>query len=102
MVKPPIEFAVRGILEVDDSVDVAIKEVIREDVAGLVGHSCISELRSRGYRFLQETAEEGGRSRSVEAVVVVEHSDKHEMYRSKTYKDLVKCAGTQVATCSGA
>ena len=77
MIEPPGELVAGGVLEVDDGVDFAVKHGFVPGLGRGVHHACVEELGAGIVSGLGEPGEECGRGGTVEAVIVVEHSDPH-------------------------
>ena len=79
MVEPPIQFWVRGILKIDDGIHVAVEKRVLKQLIGRMRHPGVREFRVRMDFVADESAEVGCRGRAVEAVIVVENSNQHEV-----------------------
>ena len=77
MIEPPRKFGLRGELEIDNRIHVAIEQRRIPRLVGRVHHPPIEELRAGVKFFAQEAAEEGGRSGAVKAVIVMENAYPH-------------------------
>ena len=83
MIEPPGEPGLGGEFEVDNRVDAAIEQSRVPGLIGRVHHAGVHEVGAGMKLFTQETAEESGRGRPVEAMVVMENANPHELRRGK-------------------
>jgi hypothetical protein len=77
MIEPPGQPLVGGVFEIDDGILVAVEKVWLEELGSLMGHPGKPKFRIGVKRPLEEAAEISGRSRSVEAMIVIEDADAH-------------------------
>src|SRR5450432_1306355 len=81
MIEPPRQVLVRRILEIDDRIDVAVKQRILKQLRRLVRHTRVEKLRpGRAVLRFEETAEKGCRSGPVKAMIVIQNSGAHRNY----------------------
>ena len=86
MVEPPGQARVRGVLEIDDGVLVAVEQAVGKKLTRRVRHPGVKEFRARVESVFQKAAEKGRRRGAVETMVVIENSDPHVLsgYTGKT------------------
>src|SRR4051794_17889744 len=83
MIEPPGELFIIGIFEIHYGIFVAVEEAVLEDLGGAMGHAGVLKLGIRMNSAADEAAEEGGRSRPIKAVIVVEDSKPHSVDRER-------------------
>ena len=79
MIEPPGQPGIAGIFEVHNGVLIAVEELRLEHLRRLVHHARIGKFRVGVEHAFHEAAEEGRRSRAVEAVIVIEDAEPHEL-----------------------
>jgi hypothetical protein len=77
MIKPPGQFFRWCILEIDDGVLVAIKQIHVKEVSGPVQQTAVINFRFRVDAFFVKARESGGRGHAIETVTVIEQAKLH-------------------------
>jgi len=90
MVEPPCQARIRGVLEVDDCVLIAIEKAVIEMLRRGGGHAREVELGARMKSALHETRKKRSRGRAVEAMVVMQDSYLH-VRRTHRWENLLVC-----------